>query len=278
MHQTPPKTPENTTNPAEYRKKQTKQETDAPRNHIAINKNACLFVVADGMGGHNAGEVASRLSIEKAKEWFNNTELKEITPKLLDDLIVFVNSEVWDYSTKHPETKGMGTTFSAILFKADKAFIAHIGDSRIYRLRDNSLEQLTTDHSLVGEQVKTGKLTPEQARVHPARHILSRVLGARQFVKPEILEVDIKQDDIFVLITDGIYSMMEDSIQEKIIKETQIKHLSDRLVSRANKNGGKDNSTVVALKLSEFPIKFPAKFSIFRLFKILSSLWSSKIE
>lgn len=230
----------------------------APWHELAVRNGACLFVVADGMGGQNAGEVASELAVSVAKEWFENTKITEITPKLMGELVEVVNEKVWAYAQANPETKGMGTTFSAILFKDNKAVICHIGDSRIIRVRDNILLQLTNDHSIVGEQVRLGRITPEQARVSPIRNILSKVLGARQFISPDIFETEIKVNDKFVLCTDGLYSMLECSFFEKLIKETKVEELADLLIQQANLNGGKDNSTVIALQITEFPIKIPS--------------------
>lgn len=241
----------------------------APWSSLALEKKACLFVVADGMGGQNAGEVASGMAVNTAKEWFKSSDFKDLTPKHMEDLITIVNEKVWKYSMEHPETKGMGTTFSAILLKNDKAVVGHIGDSRIYRLRNNELLQLTSDHSIVGEQVRLGKLTPEQARVSPVRNILSKVLGARQFIQPDIFETSIEIDDKFVLCSDGVYTMIECDEMERIIKTTPTEKLARTLISNANAGGGKDNSTVIALSITDFPLKIPSPYSPRRIFKLL---------
>ncbi len=241
----------------------------APWSSLALEKKACLFIVADGMGGQNAGEVASGMAASTAKDWFKNSDFDSLTSKHMEDLITLVNEKVWNYSMEHPETKGMGTTFSAILFKDDKAIIGHIGDSRIYRLRNNELLQLTSDHSIVGEQVRLGKLTPEQARVSPVRNILSKVLGARQFIQPDIFETSIEINDEFVLCSDGVYTMIECEEMEHIIKTTPTEKLAKTLISNANAGGGKDNSTVIALKITDFPLKIPSPYSPRRIFKLL---------
>lgn len=241
----------------------------APWSGLAIEKKACLFVVADGMGGQNAGEVASGIAVTTAREWFKNNSFEDLNTKHMEDLITVVNEKVWTYSQSHPETKGMGTTFSAILFKGEKAIIGHIGDSRIYRSRKGELSQLTNDHSIVGEQVKLGKLTPEQARVSPVRNILSKVLGARQFIQPDIFETSIEIDDQFVLCSDGIYTMIECEEMERIINNTPAEKLSRVLIDRANAGGGKDNSTAIAFKVTEFPIKIPSPYSPQRLFRLI---------
>ncbi len=246
-----------------------------PWSSISISKKACLFLVADGMGGQNAGEVASHIAANFAKEWFTQKDLNEITPQMVDDLINSANEKVWEYSRQHPETNGMGTTFTIMIIKGDKAIIGHIGDSRVYRLNNNTLTQLTNDHSIVGEQVRLGKLTPNQARVHPARGILSKVLGARQFIKADIFETEIKADDEFVLCTDGVYCMLDSEEIEKIIKSTQPEQLTDTLINAANKAGGNDNSTVIAFKVNDIPIKIPSLFSFSRILKLLKNYVNS---
>ena len=239
-----------------------------PWSNASISKKACLFLVADGMGGQNAGEVASHIAVNYTREWFNQNSLTEITTKLVDDLINSANEKVWEYSQKHPETSGMGTTFTTIIIKGNKAVIGHIGDSRIYRLNNNKLTQLTNDHSIVGEQVRLGKLTPNQARVHPARSILSKVLGARQFIKADVFEIEIAANDEFIMCTDGIYGMLDCEKIEEIIKTTETEKLANKLIEAANNAGGSDNSTVIAFKLSSIPIKIPSLFSFSRILKL----------
>ncbi len=235
----------------------------------AISKKACLFLVADGMGGQNAGEIASKIAVDYTNNWFENSCLDNIDTELVEDLVNSANEQVWEYSRKHPETSGMGTTFTILLIKNGKAIIGHIGDSRIYRLRNDELTQLTNDHSIVGEQIRSGKITPEQARVHPARGILSKVLGARQFIKADIFETEIQLNDEFILCTDGIYSMIGGEQMNLLIKDTDPENLASKLVDASNKAGGNDNSSVIAVKLDEIPIKFPSMFSFSRIFKML---------
>ena len=236
---------------------------------LAISKKTCLFLVADGMGGQNAGEIASKIAVDYTNNWFENNSFDKIDTELVEDLVNSANEQVWEYSRKHPETSGMGTTFSILLIKNGKAIIGHIGDSRIYRLRNDELIQLTNDHSIVGEQIRLGKITPEQARVHPARGILSKVLGARQFIKADIFETEIQLNDEFILCTDGIYSMIGGEQMNLLIKHTDPENLANKLVDASNKAGGNDNSSVIAVKLDEIPIKFPSMFSLRRFFKML---------
>lgn len=236
-----------------------------PWNGKAIKKQLCAFAIADGMGGESSGELASQLAVTGVKNWLIKYNSDEIQISDVEEMYNTVNSEIWDYAQKHSETQGMGTTLTFLLIKNDKAIVGHIGDSRLYRLRDNNLEQITSDHSLVAEQVKKGLLTPEQARVHPTRHILSRVMGARQFIKPDVFFIDVKVNDEFVMFSDGIYGMIEPADLNKIICENEVNSLPQKLIEAANKAGGKDNETVIALKLKTFPVKYPGVLSIKRL-------------
>lgn len=242
-----------------------------PWSGLAIRKEACLLAVADGMGGQNAGEVASGMAIKSAAEWFTSNVIDNISVQLLEDMFSFINASVWGYAQEHSETSGMGTTLTLMLIRGEKAMVGHIGDSRLYRLRNNQFEQLTSDHSLVAEQVRMGKLTVEAARIHPGRHILSRVLGGRQFVVPDIFEIDLQVNDLFMLCSDGISGMLENRQIEKVLVENKVSCVSRVLVDAANRAGGKDNSTVVTFVVNSLPVTFPGFFSFERLAKILAS-------
>lgn len=244
----------------------------APWDKLAISKKACLFVVCDGMGGQNAGEVASGMTTAIAKEWFGKNCFDEFNPKLMEDFFILANEKVWEFSQKHPEShRHMGTTCTAIMIKENKGLVCHIGDSRLYRLRDKELTQLTRDHSIVGELVRKGKLTLNEARVNPMRGTLSKALGARQFSQPDVFEIDVKENDKFVLCTDGIHSMMDCEKLESLIKTTPTKKLASTLINTANEAGGKDNSTAIAFKIKDLPIEFPSMFSLTRLIKLFSN-------
>ena len=241
-----------------------------PWSTLAINKKAITLAVADGMGGQNAGEVASGMAIKSAIEWLSSNDLNSISTKILEDMFAFINSNIWEYSQQHPETKGMGTTLTMVIIRGETALVGHIGDTRLYRLRDNTLIQLTNDHSLVGEQVRTGKMTSQAARTHPSRHILSRVMGGKQFVVPEIFTIEMKTGDTFMICSDGVSGMLEDKTIEKILKENKVADASKKLIEEANKAGGKDNSTAVVFGIENIPVTFPSWFSFERLAKIIT--------
>lgn len=236
-----------------------------PWSRLAIQKRACLFAVADGMGGHNAGEVASTIAVNALRDWFAEAEIDQVDERLFEEVFAATNSLIWDYSQKNPETSGMGTTLTAMVVKGKSAIIGHIGDSRLYRMRGGKLELITNDHSLVAEQVRMGKLTPEQARVHPTRNILSRVMGGRQFVVPDCFQIEVEPEDLFLICSDGVTGMIDDNQITKMLLEQSPSRVARALCDQANKDGGKDNSTAVVLKIDKLPIVFPSAYSFSRL-------------
>lgn len=241
-----------------------------PWSDLSLKKGACLFAVADGMGGQNAGEVASGLAVQAAKEWLENNSVKNLSINMVEELFSQVNQTIWDYSQKHSEASGMGTTMSLMLIEGSKAVVGHIGDSRIYRLRNGKLEQLTNDHTLVAEQLRMGKLTPEQARVHPTRHILSRVIGGRQFVVPDIFFTDLQKNDIFLICSDGVTGMIMDEEIKHQLSGLDASILANMVVKAANAGGGKDNCTAITLKIEELPVVSPGRFSFARFRNVIS--------
>lgn len=241
-----------------------------PWSRLAIEGGICLFLVADGMGGQDAGEVASAIAVKTSRSWLSNNLSDKLTEEFVENMIVNVNQEVWKYSQEHSETAGMGTTYTALLLSRTKAIVGHVGDSRLYRVRNKKLEQLSKDHSLVAEQVRMGKLTPEQARTHPTRNILSRVVGGRQFIKPEVFSIELKENDTIFICSDGIFGMIEDNVIEEILNHEDISAASKKLVEAANKGGGKDNSTAIVLNVGKLPVSFPGKLSFQRLKKTIA--------
>lgn len=212
-----------------------------------------VFAVADGMGGHAAGEVASRIAIEALADTMrqNGDESGRMTPEHAASRLVEAvqegNRRICDSVFGHAEWRGMGTTLVAMVDLGDRVVIGHVGDSRAYRLRNGSLERLTSDHSYVGEQVKLGLLTDEEAQRHPMRNIVTRAMGNRPDLDVEVGEEEVRDGDVFLLCSDGLNSMLTD---EEIL-ETLARHASDAeaacraLVERANAMGGDDNITVI---------------------------------
>ena len=211
-----------------------------------------LFILADGMGGYKGGEIASNLAIKCTKNYIENN-FKE-TPKDRESLIQLIassmeyaNMVVYEKSRENKEYEGMGTTLEVCLIYNNKAYIGHIGDSRIYRIRKTFIRKLTTDHSYVQKLVKDGTITKEEAEKHPKKNMLMKALGCNAFVEPDVSVKGFLRDDILLISSDGLTNMVK---QEDIFKiaKGNIEKAPIRLVDLANENGGLDNITVVVIK------------------------------
>lgn len=208
-----------------------------------------LYIIADGMGGHLGGEEASKMVIDIcSKNIAQNIDLLPIQDNL-DIVIAQAAKEVFLHSQSSSFLKGMGTTLSIMAIVKNQAFIAHIGDSRIYYLRNNKLSLLTTDHSLVNEQVIAGLLSPEEARKSNLRNIITRAIGQNQQVTADMLCFDIKENDIFLLCSDGLNSMLKDEEIELIIAKNHPSIAIKYLIEQANTKGGDDNITALLVKV-----------------------------
>jgi protein phosphatase len=206
-----------------------------------------LFVVADGMGGAQAGEVASQIAVESFKDPLDESLAPE--PRMAN-VVRHANLEIHKKSRSSDEFHGMGTTITAVLLGDDEITIAHVGDSRAYRLRDGELERLTRDHSLVGEMVRRGAITEAEAEVHPQRSILTRALGPEDEVEIDTLSHSVKDGDVYLICSDGLTGMVsEASIAEQMGSGKPAKEIGETLIREANENGGVDNITVVAFKV-----------------------------
>lgn len=211
-----------------------------------------LYILADGMGGYNGGEIASKIAVETAKNYIENN-FKEIEKdrdsiiQLLGSSMEYANMVVYEKSQQKPELHGMGTTLEICLIYNNKVYIGHIGDSRIYRIRKEFIRKLTQDHSYVQKLVKEGKITKEQAEIHPQKNMLTRALGCNAFVEPDVMVKGFLKDDILVMCSDGLTNMVKTEI---IYQEASknIEQAPKELVKIANENGGKDNVTVVIIK------------------------------
>ena len=211
-----------------------------------------LYLLADGMGGYKGGEIASNLAIKCTKNYIENN-FKE-TPKDRESLIQLIassmeyaNMVVYEKSRENKEYEGMGTTLEVCLIYNNKAYIGHIGDSRIYRIRKTFIRKLTTDHSYVQKLVKDGTITKEEAEVHPQKIMLLKALGCNAFVEPDVAVKGFLKEDILLISSDGLTNMVK---QEDIfqIATGNIEKAPQRLVDLANENGGMDNITVVIIK------------------------------
>ena len=206
--------------------------------------------VADGMGGHNAGEVASAMAVDVFAEYMRHFE--HITQNVLYDAVERANSAIYRAAMENEGMTGMGTTFSALARQGDEVILAHVGDSRIYLVRDGEMRQLTTDHTLVEEMVQKGMLTPREARFHPRRNIITRALGTEPWVAIDIMQMGVRPGDAFFLCSDGMTNYVEEEeILGLALSEMGWQDKLRKLVSIALKNGGADNITALFAVIEE---------------------------
>jgi protein phosphatase len=208
-----------------------------------------LFAVADGMGGAQAGEVASKLAAAALEE--TDPGASGGTERVVE-LIQEANRRVYERSNADPAASGMGTTITAALVEGTTVAFGHVGDSRAYLVRDGVMEQLTEDHSLVNELMKSGKLSPEEAEAHPQRSVITRALGTDPDVDVDTFVVDARENDLFLICSDGLTTMVDDdSILELLERyHHDLDRAAKSLVAAANRNGGEDNITVIAFTIA----------------------------
>jgi len=207
-----------------------------------------LFVVADGMGGAQAGEVASGLVVAAFGDFREANHLSG--GERLAAVIREANRRIYERATRDTGASGMGTTVTAALVEDDLIAVAHVGDSRAYVIRDGKLEQLTQDHSLVADLVRDGRLTPEEAEVHPQRSVITRALGTDAEVDVDTTVFEARPGDVFLLCSDGLSSMVADDLILRLVSEsTRLDEAARALIQAANRNGGDDNITAVLFRL-----------------------------
>jgi protein phosphatase len=219
------------------------------RNEDAYVCDPPLFAIADGMGGAQAGEIASHLAASSVQHAERDASSDE---QDVAQLIRDANRSVYERARADESTSGMGTTMTVALVDGDIVRIGHVGDSRAYLVRDHSLEQLTEDHSLVGELIRSGRLSPEEAEAHPHRSVITRVLGTDPEVDVDSFSVGTKPGDLFMLCSDGLTSMVDDARILELLEQHRgdVHGAAKALVDEANGNGGEDNITVVLFQIA----------------------------
>ena len=210
-----------------------------------------LFILADGMGGYNAGEVASRMAVESARDYIHkhfakNKDSKEKLEALLKDAVEYANSVVYKKAQSKEDLRGMGTTLDVCLIYNSRIYIGHVGDSRVYRIRKEFMRRLTKDHSYVQTLVDDGTITKEEAYSHPKKNMLTKALGCVETVEPDVYTKTFIKDDIILMCSDGLTNMIREEEISKIIKQDK-EEATENLVKQANDNGGLDNITVVII-------------------------------
>lgn len=207
-----------------------------------------LSIVCDGMGGAKAGNIASARASEAITKFVNKSYRYNMdynaAEALLNNAIISANIEIYDYSLNDPELKGMGTTVVAAIVADDYTVIAHLGDSRAYKIGDE-ITQITRDHSVVQSLVESGKLTPEEARVHPRKNVITRALGIEENVIPENSDCSLKEGEVLLLCSDGLTNYVDTSVIKSIVKSNPLEQVAELLIDEANRNGGGDNITAV---------------------------------
>jgi serine/threonine protein phosphatase PrpC len=221
-------------------------------NEDSLLARSPLFVVADGMGGAQAGEVASRLAVESFQLGVQDASQPELA---LADLARAANTHIHELSHANAEHAGMGTTLTAMYVGEQEVAIAHVGDSRAYCLRDGQLERLTDDHSLVDELMRQGRLTPEEAIEHPQRSVITRALGPEGTVEVDTRSVHARAGDVYLICSDGLTTMIgEDQIAAVLLAHPRLRDAGEALIEAANEAGGRDNITVVLLRLEDVQV------------------------
>ena len=225
------------------------------QDELLVDETHGLFAVADGMGGHAAGEVASQMAIEALTESMpgENDQLgddPDAAARWLACAFREGNRMICESVMTRGEWRGMGTTIVALLNLGDRVVIGHVGDSRAYLLRDTELHRLTSDHSYVNEQVKLGLLTDDEAQRHPMRNIVTRALGNRTDLEVELRHHDVRPGDLYLLCSDGLNSMLHDDEIASMLREhaANPERACQALVAAANERGGEDNITVIVLR------------------------------
>ena len=216
------------------------------------NDHRGLFIVADGMGGHAAGEVASQMAVDvisRDLEQLNDLESADALETVSTSLR-HANRAVFERSSAERDKMGMGSTASVLVLSDDRFIIGHLGDSRIYRLRGSEFSQLTHDHSVVQEQIDAGLITRDEARRHRQSNVITRCVGMGWDVEPDVIDGEVQQGDIFLLASDGLTGMVEDwRLQQLLASKVAPARMVDAMIAEANARGGVDNITVVIVRV-----------------------------
>lgn len=240
------------------------QKRDHNEDAVASDAEMGLLVLADGMGGYKAGEVASEIAVltivAELKEALLDFEPGQVDAVsgmqaeslLIIDAVAKANESIFTVSQSQPQCAGMGTTLVVAMFTNDKVLVGHIGDSRMYRLRDDELTQITEDHSLLQEQLKSGLITPEQAKVSNNKNLVTRAVGIDETVDLELHEYEVQVGDIYLLCSDGLTDLVDDDEISIILAKlnANLEAAANQLIKMANDNGGKDNISVILARVT----------------------------
>lgn len=231
----------------------------ANQDSFLIDHPQQLYIVADGMGGHAGGEIASKLAIEEVQKFIGtNQDIFSSNddpddPKICQELARGVNhasAKIYERALEDPSLKGMGTTATLVKFIGHRAYCAHVGDSRLYLIRTGFLYQITFDHSLVNEQVRAGVITPEEAEIHRLKNVITRSVGYQEEEDVDTTSFDVYDNDILLLCSDGLHGKVNDRELSNLAKERQLDAVDD-MIAMANERGGEDNITAILIKITK---------------------------
>jgi protein phosphatase len=218
-----------------------------------LDPDGRFFIVADGMGGHAGGQEASQLATEAIQAYLEqHWQSAAASEELLEQAIYEANQAILQDQQSHPERSDMGTTAVVVIFRKEQPWFAHVGDSRLYRLRKSKLEQITEDHTWVARATKAGDITPEQARMHPWRHVLSQCLGRKDLQQVDVQPMDVQGGDRLLLCTDGLTEELSDPLITSYLQPSlSSDQAAAKLVEAAKEKGGRDNITVVIVEIDD---------------------------
>ena len=218
-----------------------------------VNKAGYLAVVADGMGGHVTGEVASQKAVEIIRRELENTS--KHPPSAIAKAVQIANLEIYDYASQNAEHRGMGTTLTTVFIDDQVGLVGHIGDSRAYLIRDGEIKQLTYDHSWVADRVRQGLLSEEEARHHRLRNVITNAMGAMAEIKLDLLHFEVQTHDKLLLCSDGVSMLLADELLLKLVDENTPEDAVAALLKEANDRGSPDNITAVVLEVESVEVK-----------------------
>ncbi|NJP11396.1 MAG: Stp1/IreP family PP2C-type Ser/Thr phosphatase [Leptolyngbyaceae cyanobacterium RU_5_1] len=216
-----------------------------------VDAEGRFFIVADGMGGHAGGQEASRIATEAIREYLDiHWDFMDSSEIILEQAFLEANQAILKDQRQHPERSDMGTTAVAVMFRNEQLWCAHVGDSRLYRLRGAKLEQITEDHTWVALAIRTGEITPDQARVHPWRHVLAQCLGRDDLRQIDIQPIQVQSGDRLLLCSDGLTEELSDHLIASHLKSIRAcEKAATALVNAAKDRGGRDNITVIVVAM-----------------------------
>lgn len=216
------------------------------------SQTPCVFIIADGMGGHNCGEIASRMAVDFIGDCVEQNMSQLCSSKNMSSevrgMVENANRAVFESSIARPEANGMGTTLTMAVVIGGRVTVAHVGDSRLYVLHNGVMRQITEDHSYIGELVKKGSLTREEAERHPRKNVITRAIGSSPELEVDMLDIEVENEDILLLCTDGLTNMISEDEIYSVIKDSEPETACAELIETAKKRGGEDNITVIVIK------------------------------